>query len=1049
MLRVFTAVLLSTTLLALASCGGDSDSNVPAVVPQEPVEPIVRGAVLAHALGDVAIIDMPYRSSVAVIPNDPRNSVTGLTIKNHTIGGSQPRIDSEGRVEWTPNAVDFSNTLELTITATLRDGESVDLASPVSVRRERLVHQAQLPSSGGRIADKNGRYLIKVEAEPNSAPLTGTLSISEVFSSNESFVYVIRVPKAISARITVLDAPPILNSAAQVGSSGSAVGAKIASSRASALANTLKGLTSNVGAKLDPILTGKGYVANRGEVNVYTTRDAAFQYSRSTNEEKEYWSPEATNIYQIDANCSTAVDCTSPSMSRSPVVLVHGFNLGQEVGGGEGTWGDLASALSSRGHPVFELRWNTYMRFEEAAGVLSILSKRIAELTGHQVTVVAHSFGGIVAHLSMMGRGIRHEGDAWRSVPVEGVYRGLITLGSPLSGIRSVPKETYGLTAGRDDDDISIDACEAITCFQAGSSVSWGTAEIGELTSKVAAIDSSRTGLPDDREGETVRTLHSAWQQGAGHAVPFSTVVSVKKRPYEDYSPDLTDQTAFDLGDGLISIMGQAVVPTDFSSAPYAIDKNFRIGAKLGADYLSKLDARFAVPMERIVLARGTEYFFALRAAHSCAQRAAASDCFLWTTSDAYLIANYPKGGLVDKPGINTGQAQHPLGFFIESTEHLAKPRAKYASSPQVPVSIVRGRLLLNGQTLPGQNVSFQIQDAVTGSFVTDALVGTSDQSGVLLFDAGKALADRYPGQRVILSSFNVVLRAGTGLSTSRVFISQGLATEVPLGDIDLTPTPQGALVGVTGRLIDGQTEDQRIPAAQLFFMKGLHQSTALLQEVEDTTTSRRVITDALGNFFLGGLEHGYYSVLAVKEGYVSQMQGVVYIAPGHDTVGLTFSLLRKLESNQATITLRWQANSGDTRVSPDLDSWMYKVGANGVGEWIAYFSQVGSAGERLDRDDRTFEGPETISFALDTRAQYTYWVGNYEYLRGLSTIPGSKPTVLVRIGDVTRQFSLPIGLVSDKQYWRVFSMSNGVVIPCEVDCLENGSGSSSTVPGK
>jgi pimeloyl-ACP methyl ester carboxylesterase len=1043
--------LLLAILVFMAGCGGGPGSNAP-IAPQPPVEAIVTGAQLVRSLGDIALVGQSYRSQVGVLPNDGRNGVVALTITNPTAGGATPTIDASGAVAWTPNEADFTSTRELTITATLREGAAATLTSPVAVRKEQLVHEQQLPAAAGTIADLKGRYLIQVEPEAVGTSMTGALSISEVFSSNGSLVYVVRVPVTSGARVTVLDAPRALAVAPVGGTSVStgAARATIASGRKMALAKeSAEGLTGNRGELINPALTGNGYMANRGEVNVYTTRDAGFHYARRVGGLQEYWSPEATAIYQIDANCWTAVDCTSALRTRGPVILIHGFTLGQSVGGGDGTWGSLASTLAARGHPVFELRWNTYMRFEEAAGILSTLSKRVAELTGQRVTVVAHSFGGVVAHLSMMGQGIQHQGDAWYRVPVVGVYQRLITLGSPLSGIRQVVAEPYGLTAGRDDDDQSIAACEAITCFQGGSSAAWGPEEVGEMTAKLTAIDPDRLGLGGDppREGGTIRTLHAAWRASTGHAVPFSTVVSLKKRPIDDYVPDLTNETAFDLGDGLISMMGQAVLPTHFSANPFETNKRFDILGTLGADFLTRLDARFAVPMER-VSRDGFEYFFALRAAHSCAQRGAASDCFVWSTSDAYLVAYYPKDGLVDLPGVGTGSAYHPLRFFIESPAHLAEPRTAYSGTPPMPFSVVRGTLTRDGQPLPGENVSFQIENATTGQFVTGAEVRRSDINGGVVFDAGQALATRFPGQSLNVANFNVRVGAGTGLSTARVFFRQTLAAEVELGNIDFTQAPVNALVAIGGRVIDGQTESQAIPEVQLFLMKGLNQSQTLLQSVADTTTSRRVTTDAGGNFFITGLEPGIYSVLAVRVGYVSQTQGVVTILAGGDTLGLSFSLLRVLATNQTTITLRWLANNGDVRISPDLDAWMFKFNSAGVQEYlISYYSRVGTGGDQLDRDDRTYQGPETISFTVDSSARYLYYVGNYEYWRLISTLGGSQPSVSVRIGETERQFSLPPGLISSKQYWRVFEVVNGVVVPCEVNCLVDGSGTTS--PGK
>lgn len=270
-----------------------------------------------------------------------------------------PTIDASGAVAWIPNEADFASTLELTITATLREGAAVMLVSPVSVRKERLVHEELLPAAAGTIADPNGRYLVQVEPETAGASMTGTLSISEVFSANGSFVFVIRVPVTSGARVTVLDAPEMLKVAASASATGSRGGVRVASGRERPL-GVGAGLREDVGRDIDADLLGIGGVANSGEVNVYTTRLARFEYALTVEGKKEYWSREARGVFQIDAHCvsaSTCADLTSKdAVKRGPVILIHGFNVLQSVGGGSGTWGSLATTLRERGHLVFELR---------------------------------------------------------------------------------------------------------------------------------------------------------------------------------------------------------------------------------------------------------------------------------------------------------------------------------------------------------------------------------------------------------------------------------------------------------------------------------------------------------------------------------------------------------------------------------------------------------------------------------------------------------------------------------------------------------------------
>lgn len=1036
--RLMLTVNLICASALLFGCGGGSSSGAPPVDPPA-TDAIAPGAQLVRSLGNQALVGQPYTSSVAVVPNDSRNAVTGLAVTNSTAGGAAPSIDASGVVTWTPNEEDFVNTLDLTITATLREGPPTTLVSPVSVRKERLVHQESLPAGAGRIADPGGRYLIQVEPETAGTSMSGTLSISEVYSTNGAFSYVVRVPTTSGARVTVLDAPETLVVAPRTTAAEARIGARTASGRPGRLSvkDAAPDLEANVGGLIGSWFTsgdGEGRVADIGEVKVYTTRGTPFTYALTLGGNQETRPADRVQVFQIDANCKDAASCAAiksndaTPATRGPVILVHGFSFFQSVGGGEDTWGSLASALKASGHPVFELRWNTYMRFEEAAGVLSSLSKRVAQITGHKVTVVAHSFGGVVAHLSMMGKGIRYQGGGWQSVPVDGVFQRLITLGSPLSGIRLAVDGPDGLTAGRDDDDLFIAACEAITCFQAGSSDQWGTEEIGELEGKVVAIDPSRIGLSDAREGETIRTLHQAWKDGHGHAIAFTTVVSIKKRPFDDYAPDLTNATAYDLGDGLISIMGQAVVPSDFSAKPFGLPQDFDISGKLGSDFLNRLDQRHAANMEHVTQ-NGRDYYFALRAAHSSAQNIGVS----------YMIANYPDSGRVDVLG--ESPADHPLRYFIGSASHLAEVSAAYSGATEAPVAVVRAKLVLDGRPLSGEWVSFQLEDAASGELVSDTVVvASSASSGEVVFDAGQTLAARFPGRLLNVAGYKVLVRAGNGTTTARVFKRADLANAVELGAIDLTPTPANALVGAIGRVIDGQTEDTAIAGAEIYLMKGTGQSSDLLRLVRDTTTSRHLTADLLGLFATSGLEPGYYSALVTKPGYVDQTQGSLVVAADGSSV-FVFSLVQVLAPDQGAITLRWGAATDGSLVSPDLDSHLQKFDAAGNKTYeIFYGNKVPNATDSLDRDDTDYQGPETVTLAVDSSARYVYFVYNYAIGYGPSLLGPSRPTVSIRIGALLREFSLPPGDVSTQPYWKVFEIINGVIVPCASNCLTDTS---------
>lgn len=1016
-------------LTALVACGGEDRSTPETPAPSAPPvadEPVGTSVAIASMPRGDMLAGRAFNSRIGLVLGDSRNRITGLSLSNPTAGGAVPSIDAVGQMNWTPTEVDFQSTRLLSLRVQLAVGGPQTLEVPVTVRKERVVLETTLPTQGGTVADRGGRYLLKVEPRIAGATLSGTLRLVESYTTNGSFRFRIEVPPTAGADVTVLDSPSLLTGA-DAGVAGPSAAAPAGTKSRLSAKPAAPGMQQDVGEALGgPFLSGRlGLVANVGEVNVYTTRASLFLYRQGDGQTH---SPEVARVFQIDAHCATAAACEAlraaePTVvRRAPVILVHGFNPSQSVGGGDGTWDAMAPSLRERGHLVFELRWITYMRFEEAAGVLATLATRVAQITGQRPQVVAHSFGGVVAHTAAMGQGIRFDGTRWNAVPVDGVFDRLLTLASPLSGIRNVPAPALALTGGRDDDDASITLCESLNCYQAGSSSdNWDADEIDELVNKVSALDPDRIGLPDRTEGATIRNLHQAWQDNGGHSVPFTSVVALKKRP-QDYSPRLGSVTAHDLGDGLISLMGQSVVPTDFANQPFAERTQHGILGALGDDFLTRLDGAFASNMVRIER-NGRNYFFAMRASHSLMQ----------DRPGYYRIAAYPANGRIDVVGF--AEADHPLRSFIESADHLAAPVAIYTAPPEVPTAVVRGRTVLDGAIRGFTPVGFQIERADDGTAVSDVMALTTRAvDGGFSFDAGAVLAERFAGQLINVADYKVVLRAGDGVALARVTLRQSLAADVNLGSIELA-LPDAVLVRGTGTVIDGQTQSQAIAGADVFVMKGLYQAEAVVREVADTQTSRHVVSGSSGQFVLEGLEPGLYTVVVAKEGYITQTQGAVRLSASGGNV-LSVSLLVSLQANEAAITLRWGDSGAGPQVSSDLDSHLLKFSSTGVQTYhISWRNKLGNATDSLDRDDTDYVGPETITLSLDSSSRYRYYVDNYRAGNG-STLGGSTPTVIVRLGQVSREFSLPIGEQSTAKYWLVFDIVGGVVVPCAINCL-------------
>ena len=80
-------IALAGLVVTLAGCGGGAETPDLTSAPP-PADPVVMGAQLMRSLGDIALVGETYRSSVAVVPNDRRNSVTALAVTNTTAGGA-------------------------------------------------------------------------------------------------------------------------------------------------------------------------------------------------------------------------------------------------------------------------------------------------------------------------------------------------------------------------------------------------------------------------------------------------------------------------------------------------------------------------------------------------------------------------------------------------------------------------------------------------------------------------------------------------------------------------------------------------------------------------------------------------------------------------------------------------------------------------------------------------------------------------------------------------------------------------------------------------
>lgn len=1022
-------LLTLASILVLAGCGSGGGGATTTPVAQQ--EPMQAGAVMVKPLMDVAMVGQPYENTVGVVPNDRRNQIVSLSITNLTAGGAQPSIDSTGKVTWTANDADFASTKVLRVTAKLKEGADVTVDTPVDVQNERLVYEVTMGPDAANYSDPDGRYLVSISRRDPAQPIAGSLQILEHFDSSGHFSSIYSVGASSNAKVKIIDSPislPVLQS---------------------------DGLTTQAAYPLNtaPDYSGFTFPSEIGSElnsgwNVYTSAPSVVWEERvilgglTLDRVK---SGVTKQIFKFNVSCNTKSACRTPE--QAPIILINGFNpdisiagmsiFGGGIGGGSGTWGETPAQLISAGHAVFEMQWMTHMRFEEAAGVLLRFAEQVKNITGKKPIIIAHSFGGIVAHLARQGEGIEAAYDQgvdsriatiWRKVPItpENIIDKVITLDSPLSGIDGSPELyrndsvfQFNLLEGQDSGDNTINTCASITCVQAGKSNS-NQLELG-LPSLILNLQhiASDPNLSLYR-GESIYRL--AKSQAVNTTTQFLTFIGMKTLR-SGSTPG--SGKMWELGDGLISLAGQQYDPEDLATNPF--DNSKLEFSFITNENLATWNAKSA-GCTKILGARNREYRVCIGAAHSSFQH-----------------NGYVATGLYNVAAIGTegNGAVHPLIEFIGANPGQGDDWLKGTIASVTPVlvinSLIQGKATWPSSTssTPAQNISIwaTFTEKSSGRVIYNSSAGAAVNGVIFNIDAGAILLSAV-GETgdLVLDHYSVDLKMGDGLIT-RTWSKHvdSMLPSVDLGTIDLT-LPSG-LVNISGTVIDGQTIGTPIAGADVWLSQGINQTAERLRLLADNNVARKVTTDALGYFNVTGLSPGDYSALVSKSGFSDQLQGSVTVAANGS---LSFSLLRVLNPGDAAITLRWAGAAGGSLVSSDLDSHLIRLNSLGAVDYHIYYGNKTVFGllDSLDRDDTSYEGPETITLSLASGMNYVYYVHNYSSYG--TTLPGSYPNVTLNLGSSVQQFDLPLDVNTAGRYWRVFDIVNGQVNRCLTNCLQD-----------
>lgn len=262
----------------------------------------------------------------------------------------------------------------------------------------------------------------------------------------------------------------------------------------------------------------------------------------------------ADGSYSVDIRNQTAwvlgARCNGDCAGRIPVLFVHGYTAGGDIGGGIGTWGDLPELLHGQAVggttlAAYQFRYRSNARFQDLAADLQRAIDAIHQETQQPVHIVAHSFGGLLSRTYLQG--LIPGTPALAPQPANCTtsrhpkVASLVTVGTPHSGVAAMATVLHGvrLPDGRHDlPGALIRTCRQSSCWQAGAAEPFQNA--GQFRS-IYGLEAEPGFIPARLSGF-----------GTANPLPVPTLSLIGLMP---------SGNGFDDGDNLISYQGQRFSP--------------------------------------------------------------------------------------------------------------------------------------------------------------------------------------------------------------------------------------------------------------------------------------------------------------------------------------------------------------------------------------------------------------------------------------------------------------------------------------------------------
>ena len=761
---------------------------------------------------------------------------------------------------------------------------------------------------------------------------------------------------------------------------------------------------------------------------------------------------------------------------RVPVLLVHGHISSGKLGGydhdagkpgGEyfGKFPKIIDDLELNGQDYvpFVFQWRTNAKFEDVASELARAIKQISEKTGNKVHIVAHSFGGILSRTLIQRLATNYPSDFYS----EDYIQALTTVGTPHSGTFgsstsnvsfdggveiSFPEGRNGVAGG------AIQNCVSITCYQTGTNEgqTFGQVDSGFTAQGLFGgiyRDSygtkSEKGYVSYKLAQTVQSYPNINTQVLIGLVPAD--VECKDKTYTssnegtcNLSYDLLDNTAVvnpGIGDRLISLQGQRFYPGFLTDS---------------------LVNNPTLHFEEHFLPFNTDTGSFWRGMDDAIMDLYETDGIHSWNKDNYGTVNYTVTQDDDDEDLYTliehdyiSGYNHRTGQFNEGADYLFSGT------------------YLNGGIFSevGLHECTDSDDCNHGTwnyFKSFIELNPIEPSPLLFFIPAYGVCQAVPPSNYLtrsLSSFAPLLNATIKVFANDEVVGSSTTNEDGAYNVDVEFMPNtDYYVEVHPPLLTGYLLGLRSVKSQVIRTKEtLEESslnfpiTTLVENMEAGNAMGHVelsIKDGTTGVVLAGFDYqvlngwreaensntsstlaaisqpaGEYKIVVSKDGYNDAEKICNIQANATSQCEISMIPIAHLASGDVSAVLTWAENPDD------LDSHLVKYDADGNKLYHIYFGHQTDVDANLDVDDVSSYGPETITINnVDENSRYVYAIYHFSGTGSITTTSAAQVTL--QTNGVNTTYYAPTS--GEGQWWKVFEINNGRIIPCHTDCMFN-----------